>query len=74
MKKKSSSKKGVPPTGESDKKSQNLTKRTSTETVALNFAVPAEFRKRFKIFAAEHDMKQVDILYAAFEEYEQKNS
>ena len=35
----------------------------------LNFRVPAEFRRRFKTYAAQHDMKLNELLYKAFEAY-----
>lgn len=35
----------------------------------LNFRVSAEFRRRFKTYAAQHDMKLKDLLYKAFEAY-----
>ena len=33
----------------------------------LNFRVPNEFRRRFRTYAAEHDMKLNEVLYEAFE-------
>lgn len=38
----------------------------------LNFRVPAEFRRRFKTYAAQHDMKLNELLYKAFEAYESR--
>ena len=35
----------------------------------LNFRVSAEFRRRFKTYAAQNDMKLKDLLYKAFEAY-----
>lgn len=35
----------------------------------LNFRVPAEFRRRFKTYAAQHDMKLNELLYKAFDAY-----
>jgi hypothetical protein len=35
----------------------------------LNFRVPADFRRRFKTYAAQHDMKLNELLYKAFEAY-----
>ena len=35
----------------------------------LNFRVSTEFRRRFKTYAAQHDMKLKDLLYKAFEAY-----
>lgn len=70
--------KGAPPPAEAAaptaKKSNNLTKRPSDQMVALNFSVPAEFRTRFKMFAVMHDMKQVEVLHAAFEEFEKSRT
>jgi hypothetical protein len=33
----------------------------------LNFRVPLEFRRRFRRYAADHDMKLNEVLYRAFE-------
>ena len=69
--------KGTPPTAVpalDSKKSNNLTKRPSDQMVALNFSVPAEFRTRLKMFAVMHDMKQVEVLIAAFEEFEKSRT
>lgn len=35
----------------------------------LNFRVPGEFRRRFKTYAAQHDMKLNELLFKAFEDY-----
>ena len=35
----------------------------------LTFRVPAEFRRRFKTYAAQHDMKLNELLYRAFEDF-----
>ena len=40
----------------------------------LNFKVSAEFRKRFKAFAVDHDLKQYELLILAFEEYAKKHT
>lgn len=40
--------------------------------VPLNFRVPAEFRRRFRMFAAAHDMKLNKLLQDAFNEYEKQ--
>ena len=69
--------KGAPPPADpvpEARKANNLTKRPSGEMVALNFTVPAEFRTRFKIFSAMHDMTQVEVLFAAFEEFEKSRT
>lgn len=35
--------------------------------INLNFRVPNEFRRRFRGYAASHDMKLNEVLYKAFE-------
>ena len=40
----------------------------------LNFRVPGEFRRRFKTYAAQHDMKLNELLYKAFEAYASRPS
>lgn len=40
----------------------------------LNFRVSPDLRRRFKTFAAQHDMKLNELLRRAFEEYEAKHS
>ena len=59
--------KGEPPTSEATK--SNLDKPEPGEMVALNFKVPAEFRKDFKIAAVTHGKTQVELLYEMFEEW-----
>ena len=39
-------------------------------SLPLNFRVPGDFRRRFKMFAAAHDMKLNELLYRSFEHYE----
>jgi hypothetical protein len=39
------------------------------QMVALNFRVPAEFKKNFKIAAATYGMKQSELLQQAFAEW-----
>jgi hypothetical protein len=39
-------------------------------SLPLNFRVPGNFRRRFKMFAAAHDMKLNELLYRSFEQYE----
>ena len=41
--------------------------------VALNFRVPAEFKKNFKIAAATYGMKQSELLQQAFAEWMQRH-
>lgn len=42
-------------------------------SLPLNFRVPGEFRRRFKMFAAANDMKLNELLYKAFNDYEKHN-
>ncbi|AOY69558.1 hypothetical protein BHE83_23530 (plasmid) [Xanthomonas euvesicatoria pv. vesicatoria str. 85-10] len=39
----------------------------------LNFRVSGDFRRRFRMFAAAHDMKLNELLRLVFEEYEKKH-
>ncbi len=39
----------------------------------LNFRVPGEFRRRFKTYAAQHDMKLNELLFRVFEDYASRN-
>lgn len=57
--------KGEPPKN-SDTRS-NLTKPEPAKIVDLNFKVPAEFRKNFKIAAVTQGLKQVELLHEIFE-------
>jgi hypothetical protein len=36
------------------------------ELLPLNFRVPADFKRRFRLFAAERNMKLTDVLKEAF--------
>ena len=42
--------------------------------VPLNFRVPGEFRRRFRMYAAAHDLKLNELLRMAFDDYEKKHS
>jgi predicted HicB family RNase H-like nuclease len=46
--------------------------KSGTSGEPLNFRVPAEFRRRFKTYAAQHDMKLNELLYKAFDAYVEK--
>jgi len=46
--------------------SKNLTKPQPADTVGLNFKVPAEFKRDFKIEAAMHGLNQVKLLNEMF--------
>ncbi len=41
--------------------------------VPLNFRVPADLRRRFRMFAAKHDLKLNELLRLAFDEYEKRH-
>ncbi|EAN7721596.1 TPA: hypothetical protein R4S57_004838 [Escherichia coli] len=41
--------------------------------VPLNFRVSGDFRRRFRSFAANHDLKLSELLRLAFDEYEQRH-
>jgi hypothetical protein len=45
---------------------RNLDKSALGAVVPLNFKVPAEFRREFKIYAVQHGMKMNELLYEAF--------
>ena len=47
--------------------------RIKGDSEPLNFRVPAEFRRRFKMFAAENDMKLNELLFKSFDEYAQRH-
>ena len=51
----------------------NLVKPVPGQTVALNFRVPAEFKKDFKIAAASHGITQSELLQQAFREWRERN-
>lgn len=46
----------------------------SANNVPLNFRVSAELRRRFRMFAAAHDLKLNELLRLAFDEYEQRHN
>lgn len=50
------------------KKTMNTERQDSGDYTDLNFKVSAEFKKEFKIFAAEYGLKQKEVLERAFEE------
>ena len=68
---KKKSTKGEPPQSSATK--SNLDKPEPGKMVALNFKVPAEFRKDFKIAAVTHGKSQVDLLYEIFEYWSQSH-
>ncbi|MCC4622549.1 hypothetical protein LL965_21790 [Xanthomonas cassavae CFBP 4642] len=42
--------------------------------VPLNFRVSADLRRRFRMFAASHDLKLNELLRLAFTEYEKRHN
>lgn len=59
--------KGTPPPPEAA--SENLTRTTDQTLRPLNFKVPADFRKQYKLYAMEHDISMVELLKKSFEHY-----
>lgn len=59
----------------------NMPSRTPAHTesedaannVPLNFRVSGEFRRRFRMYAAAHDLKLNELLRIVFDEYEQRH-
>ncbi len=46
----------------------------AANNVPLNFRVSADLRRRFRMFAAAHDLKLNELLKLAFTEYEKRHS
>ncbi len=46
---------------------------TEVNNVPLNFRVSADLRRRFRVFAANHDLKLNELLRLAFDEYEKQH-
>lgn len=63
--------KGEPPARAETR--NNLSKPEPSKIVALNFRVPAEFKKDFKIAAATHGITQSELLQQAFMEWRQRH-
>jgi hypothetical protein len=63
--------KGEPPAR--DQIRDNVHKPELAGMVALNFRVPAEFKKNFKIAAATYGLKQSELLQQAFTEWLQRH-
>jgi hypothetical protein len=45
----------------------------SASHIPLNFRVTADFRRRFRTFAATHDLKLNELLQLAFDDYEKRH-
>jgi len=63
--------KGEPPAEIETKR--NLSKPDSGKIVALNFRVPASFKRDFKIAAASNGITQSELLQQAFEEWRHRH-
>jgi hypothetical protein len=59
--------KGVPP--KTEYASNNLSKPLDEELVALNFRVPAEFRRRIKQYALDYNITSLEVMMKAVEKY-----
>ena len=55
-------------------KRTNLEKPDPADIVALNFRVPAEFKRDFKIAAATYGITQSELLQQAFWAWQEKHS
>lgn len=51
----------------------NISKPEPDKTVALNFRVPAEVKRNFKIVAATHGITQSKLLIEAFNAWQAKH-
>lgn len=60
----------IPPDGKRRKGSARAARKTdkpdAAKPIPLNFKVPAEFRREFKTYAAQHNKKLNQLLYEAF--------
>ena len=54
--------------------SNNLSKRDVGGLVGLNFKVSPEFRREFKGYANDNDMKMLELLQNAYEFYKEHHS
>ena len=63
---------GAPGSTEAAAAARNLTKPQPGQTVGLNFKVPAEFRRDFKIEAAMHGLNQIELLQEMFALWKQR--
>lgn len=45
----------------------------AANNMPLNFRVSADFRRRFRMFAAAHDLKLNELLRLAFDDYEKRH-
>jgi len=62
-------------TSTKDMPTRNINQSSKNEdknNMPLNFRVSPNFRRRFRMFAASHDLKLNELLILAFNEYEKK--
>lgn len=59
--------KGIPPKTEDTR--NNLSKPLDEELVSLNFRVPAEFRRRIKQYALDHNITSLEVMMLSVEKY-----
>ena len=52
---------------------EDTTAEDAASNVPLNFRVSADLRRRFRVFAANHDLKLNELLRLAFDEYEKRH-
>ena len=64
---------GIPPKAD-EPKITNLNKHPSGRLAPMNFYVPVDFKREYKIYAAEKDMNMVDVLKNSFELYKKHNT
>ena len=67
------SKLGTPPQAD-EPKITNLHKHPTGKLVPMNFYVPVDFKRAYKIYAAEKDMNMVDVLKSSFDLYKKHNN
>ena len=56
------------------KKTAADTPRRADDYGILNFRVSADFRRRFKVYAASHDLKMAELFRQLFEACEAKDA
>ncbi|MEK7254487.1 MAG: hypothetical protein AAB316_07070 [Bacteroidota bacterium] len=59
--------KGAPPPPEETRR--NLSRSADGDPTALNFKVPAEFKREFKTYATQMDISMVQLLMECFQAY-----
>jgi hypothetical protein len=56
------------------KNRRNLNELNQSKTIVLNFRVPAEFKRDFKIASATKGITQSELLKQVFEEWKKRHS